>query len=47
MKTKILALNKALFDGTIDEVQYKAASDRLLCRLDWQKQIQFRNMLYV
>ena len=46
MKAKITRLNALYASGGIDCIEYKTRAMRLLAPMDWQKRIQYENMLF-
>lgn len=47
MKAKIKGLNRLYCESTISYESYRREAERLLRNLDWQKRIQFENLLLV
>lgn len=47
MKAKIRGLNRLYADSRISFNEYRREAERLLRNLDWQKRIQYENMLYM
>lgn len=46
MKARIKRLNALFIDGMIDNTTYAAEAAKLLRPLDWQRRLQFENMLF-
>jgi len=47
MKAKIKALNAAYAAGEISDTIYRVKAKCVLSALDWQRQIEYKNMLYI
>lgn len=47
MRKKTEGLNRLFLSAAISLDEYQTQAERLLCKLDWQKRIQFDNMLYM
>lgn len=47
MKAKINGLNRRILNNAISFDEYRRAAEKLLRSLDWQKRIQYENMLYL
>lgn len=47
MKAKIRGLNRLFLNSTISLDEYRRQAEKLLRSLDWQKRIQFENLLLV
>lgn len=45
MKAKIRGLNRLYAESRISFDEYRRKVENLLCGLDWQKRIQYNNML--
>lgn len=46
MKSRILALNVLFINNEIDLATYKAMAEKILRTLDWQRRIQYENLLF-
>ena len=46
MKEQIKRLNRAFINGDLDNSAYVAEAYKLLRGMDWQKRIQYENMLF-